>query len=475
MFKAIQKTFSLCNRSHIEQFRKMIGEANVLTSDLTKYTRDWQNLYGGEGSIVLFPKSTSEVSLLMRYCNDERLEVVPQGGNTSLVAGATPINKEIVLSCEKLNKDFHFDATTEVFTCHAGITLQKVQSLLDEHGFCTPYDLGARGSCMIGGNVATMAGGINFVKYGSLRGNILGLEVVLADGTVLDMTSNIRKDNTGTDLKQLFIGSEGTLGIITKINMLAKRKDSAHSTLFLKTRGYQNVLKVNEIAKKYFSKDLAAIEYLDKDSYYLVELAMKDKFRFPYNTSQEHKDTFFMLIEASSQNQDYLDSLIEGFYCKIDDIVEDILLAENETQRQNFWGIRESVVSSCKTFGKLFKYDISIDIKKYESFMRFTRSLYGEKALLISAYGHIGDGNIHLNIIADVDKFDPETTRKDLEPLLLEYLVRDGGSISAEHGVGLMKRKYLGLQKDQNILSLMKKMKHVFDPNNILNPGKIIE
>ena len=210
----------------------------MLEGDIEKYTTDWQGQKKAKGSVVLFPKSSEEVAKILDFCNKNELPVVMQGGNTSLVAGATPDNEEIVMSSEKMKSFIEFDENLEVLSCDAGYTLQEIQEYLTEFGYITPYDLGARGSCVIGGNLATMAGGINFVKYGNLRSYVLGLEVVTGEGKTLNMRSKIRKDNTGTDLKQLFVGSEGTLGVITKVDLLVKREDKENKTLFIKTGNY---------------------------------------------------------------------------------------------------------------------------------------------------------------------------------------------------------------------------------------------
>lgn len=470
------KTFNFPNEAQITELKAILSHpSQILENDIDKYTQDWQGQYKGEGSIVLFPKIAQEASQILSYCNQNKLPVVFQSGNTSLVAGATPIHKEIVVSMEKYKDEFKMNNLSEMITVSAGYTLQDIQNYLAEHGFETPFDIGARGSCLIGGNVSTQAGGINFVKYGILRGNIVGLEVVLADGTILDMTSENRKDNTGTDLKQIFIGSEGTLGLITKVNMLVKRIDKFKKTLFIKTQGYEKLLKIHNQAKAIFTKDLAAIEYLDTNSYYIVQKGLGDILNFPFESglASETFNDFYVLIEISSQSEEYLESQIENFYEELEELVDDMLMAETESHRRNFWEIRENVVTGCKAIGYTFKYDISLPIDKIESFMDYTNYLCGEKSEIISSYGHIGDGNIHLNIISK-EETDKNAFRDYFEEDLMKKVVELKGSISAEHGLGKNKKQYLHLQKGDGEIEYMKKIKQVMDPNGILNPGKVL-
>ena len=239
--------FGKIDPKHTEFFKSVIGK-RTLTEDLENYTRCFQDQFGGEGSLVLLPKTTEEVSTLLAYCNDNDIKVVPQSGNTSLVGGASPYNDEVVLSLSKMDQIIDFNESSGVMTCESGLVLQTCQEYVGKYGFETPHNLGSKGSCQIGGNVSTQAGGTYFYNHGSIRDHILGLEVVLADGTVLDMQSTISKDNTGTDLKQTFIGSEGTLGVITKINMVCPRKDSERKVMFLKVDGFENLYKLNTAA-----------------------------------------------------------------------------------------------------------------------------------------------------------------------------------------------------------------------------------
>jgi FAD/FMN-containing dehydrogenase len=454
-------------------FRQLLGDSSVLSSEIVKYTRDWQDQYGGPGSHVLFPRSTKDVSEILKYCSSEGIPIVPQSGNTSLVAGSVPLSDEVVLSLEKMNKIGGFDVNSGVVTCQPGVILQDLQSYLLRHGFTTPYDLGARGSCMLGGNLSTMAAGIHFVKYGSLRNYVLGLEVVLPSGQILDLMSAIRKDNTGPDLKQLFIGSEGTLGVITQANLLCVKKDKASKLIFLKVKGYDNVLKIHQTARDELKKSLNAIEYLDLASYSIVEAVQKN-LRMPYKSSDCAKDQFFMLIEVSGDTEEDLQTLLLDYCTHIDGYAEDILTCQSLAEERNFWEIRERVAESCNKHGNVLKYDFSLDITLNEELLKFARQRLGDQATMITGYAHIGDGNIHMNVVVN-PKYDWEKVKFEHEESFIDFIVQHRGSISAEHGIGSAKAHYMTKQKDPTVYHYLKGVKQLFDPKGILNPGKIFE
>lgn len=453
--------------------KSMLGDRNVMNKDISKYTTDWQGQYGGKGSLVIFPRSTDDVSKALKYCDNNGLKVVPQSGNTSLVAGSVPVDTELVLSFEKMNKIESFDEISGVVRCQVGVILQDLQKYLGEKGFVSPYDLGARGSCMVGGNLSTMAAGIHFVKYGSLRNYVLGIEAVLANGDILDMMQTVRKDNTGPDLKQLFIGSEGTLGVITEANILCPKKDKYSKLVFLKTKDYENVLKIHSEARGFLKKSLNAIEYLDLGSYSIVE-SHQPTLKFPYESKHCDKDSYFMLIEISGEKEADLETTLMDFCMKIDKLTDDILTCQSLADERNFWEIRERVAESCVKSGDVLKYDLSIDISLNDELLKYTRQLLGDKASLVSGYAHIGDGNIHMNIVVN-PKYDWKQVKQDCEPHIMAFVVKHRGSISAEHGIGYVKAHYMDLQKGKLVMDSMRKLKKLYDPNFTLNPGKIFE
>jgi FAD/FMN-containing dehydrogenase len=466
----LRRLFGL-SKDTITAFRDILGERGVKTDDIEKYTKDWQGLYGGDGSVVLFPRTSEQVSKVMKICYKNKIPIVPQSGNTSLVAGGIPIKNEVVLSLEKMNKIGEFDKNNGVIDVESGVILQNLQEVLAKEGYATPYDLGSRGSCMVGGNISTMACGIHFVKYGNLRNYVLGLEVVTPNGDILDMMTHIRKDNTGPDLKQLFIGSEGTLGIITKASILCVKKDKFKKVLFIKVNGYQNVLEIHKEAKAHFKSSLCAIEYLDLESYYLVEQAQKS-LKFPYKSSDCHDNHYFVLVENGGEDEAQVEESLYAFSEKIEPLAEDILVCKNKADERNFWEIREAVAPSCSNAGDVLKYDFSLDIAKIEEFVTYTRNLMGDKASKVTGYAHIGDGNLHMNIVVN-PKYDWKKVQKEFEPSIINYVVEHRGSISAEHGIGSCKTQYLNQQKSDSVYKSMYLLKKQFDPFNILNPGKV--
>ena len=248
-------------------FRALLGDAGVITDhdDLVPYNTDWMKIYQGQSKLALRPKTTEQVAQIMRYCNERGLAVVPQGGNTGLVGGSVPLFDEIVLSLSGMDKVISFDDRSGVVICEAGCILQNLESFVNEKGFMVPLDLGAKGTCQIGGNVATNAGGLRLVRYGSLKGSVLGLEAVLADGTVLDSLNTLRKDNTGYDVKQLLIGSEGSLAIITKVALATPRKPQSMQVVVLACSSFQRVLDAVSLAQRTLSEIVSAIEFFDQE------------------------------------------------------------------------------------------------------------------------------------------------------------------------------------------------------------------
>ncbi|KAH9460468.1 hypothetical protein Pst134EB_008640 [Puccinia striiformis f. sp. tritici] len=432
-------------------------------SDLEAFNVDWMGKYRGHSKVVLKPKSTEEVSRIVSYCAKNRLAICPQGGNTGLVGGSVPVFDEIILNLSALNKIRNFDQTSGIISVDAGCILQTADDFLKEKGFIFPLDLGAKGSCQVGGNIATNAGGLRLLRYGSLHGSVLGLEVVLPDqeGTILSsgMKTGLRKDNTGYDLKQLFIGSEGTLGVITGATILTPPRPAA---------------KLGEI--------LSAFEFFDKQCFDLVLKHTQQKDPF---TSSEDQNQFYVLIETSGSNKQHddikLEQLIESLMES--ETIDDGILSQDETQLQSIWSFRELIPESVGKHGPTYKYDLSVPLPVMYSIVEETRERFIKHGLLapdgsegdllkgVVGFGHIGDGNLHLNVIAK--KWDPKI-EEVLEPWIYEKISSHNGSISAEHGLGLMKSPYLQYSQSNTNIQVMKSIKHLFDPLNILNPNKFL-
>ena len=463
--------FSSLSPKHLSFFNSILKPNELITdaSDLPRYNIDWMDKYHGSATLVLQPHTVSQISSILSYCNSNNLPVVPQGGNTGLVGGGTPVYDELILSLKNLNKIKAFDSNNDVLSCEAGCILQDLSVYVKDFGYDVPLDLGARGSCFIGGNLATNAGGKYFIRHGSFRGNLLGLQVVLANGTVLNMDSGLRKDNTGYDLRQIFVGSEGTLGIITACDIICKKKTKQQKLMVFTCDSFAKVLALHDLAKTNLNLNLSAFEYMDHNAYKIV---MENIPRIINPFPNKENGHFVSLVEIiSNQN---IDQIIEGFYNIIESqkIFKDAVISENENQFEDLWKIRESVAESCNKIGLVYKYDLSLQIDKFDELTNVIRKKT-EGLAYTTGYGHIGDGNIHINV-GVFDKKNNEIVEEILEPFIFQWLRERKGSISAEHGLGLMKGKYLNYCKSPEVIALMKNVKTMLDPKGILNPYKVL-
>eukprot|EP00053_Salpingoeca_punica_P018933 m.188378 g.188378 ORF g.188378 m.188378 type:complete len:509 (+) comp17535_c3_seq8:93-1619(+) len=445
----------------------MPGRVLTEASDVEAYNRDWMNKFRGASKIVLRPRSVEEVSQALQHCHARNLAVCPQGGNTGLVGGSVPVFDEIVLSMSLMNRIISLDETAGVLQCQAGCVLENVDKYLNERGYQMPLDLGAKGSCHIGGNIATNAGGVRLLRYGSLHGSVLGLEVVLADGTILNNMSSLRKDNTGYDLKQLFIGSEGTLGVITAASILTPPKPKAVNVAFIGCKTFDDVLRMFNIAKQGAGEILSAFEYLDDAAMTVSNKNLKT--RNPLSTNAP----FYVLIESHGSNaehdQEKLFALLQTAMEK--GVAVDAVIAQDPTQASAMWYLRESLAEAMKHDGYVYKYDVSLPQQTFHALVEAMRKRVGSLASACVGYGHVGDGNLHLNVTA------PKASQELLgliEPFIYEYTASVNGSISAEHGLGVMKPKFISYSKSATAVQLMKSIKGVLDPKGILNPYKTL-
>ncbi|CAB4067166.1 D2HGDH [Lepeophtheirus salmonis] len=342
----------------IEYFESLLGKSRVLTQDVSSYNIDWNKSVRGQSECVLRPKTTEEVSLIMKRCHERSLGVVPQGGNTGLVGGSNPVFDEIILSTEAMNSILDVDVYSSVATVQSGVILEKLDSHLKEKGLMVPLDLGSKGSCQVGGNASTNAGGLRFLRYGSLRGNILGLEVVLPTGEILDCLSTMKKDNTGYDLKQLFLGSEGTLGIITKVSLQCPARPKAVNVALLACSNFQDVLDTFVAARSNLSEILSSFEFMDNESMNAVTQLLR--LTSPIGT----EDSFYVLIEVSGSNADHNDEKLDTFLNSLPKIRNGIL-ATSLTQMKSIWELRERITESLLHDGYVYKYDISLPLVQF--------------------------------------------------------------------------------------------------------------
>eukprot|EP00475_Leptophrys_vorax_P011279 TRINITY_DN17794_c0_g3_i2.p1 TRINITY_DN17794_c0_g3~~TRINITY_DN17794_c0_g3_i2.p1 ORF type:complete len:383 (+),score=115.02 TRINITY_DN17794_c0_g3_i2:391-1539(+) len=374
----------------------------------------------------------------------------------------------------RMNQIISFDEHSGVLVCDAGVILETAQDFLDSKGFIFPLDLGAKGSCMIGGNISTNAGGLRLVKYGSLHGSVLGIEAVLANGEIFDGLSTLRKDNTGYDLKQLFIGSEGTLGIVTKVAILAPHKPLGVQVAFLALESYEKVLETMKLAKHELSDLLSAIEFADSQSLGRVFHHFQDLSN-PLSASYP----FYMLLELSSNNLEQDVERLNEFLAKAmeSELVVDGTVSQDLVQAQTLWKLREGIPESLSKSGLVFKYDVSVPVSEMYQLVEVTRQKVAKELNYpvdrVTGYGHLGDGNLHLNIWQPRDE-DHKALENAIEPFIYEEVSRRSGSISAEHGLGLMKANHIHYSKSQTLIGLMQQIKKIFDPNGILNPYKVL-
>jgi FAD/FMN-containing dehydrogenase len=479
--------FAEITPDHVKFFTELLGKESAIidgvtkdaTDDIEPFNGDWMRKYRGHSKLVLKPGSTEEVSKVLKYCNDNMLAVVPQGGNSGLVGGSVPVFDEIVINMSRMNQIRSFDDVSGSLVVDAGVVLEVADGYLAERGYIFPLDLGAKGSCQIGGNVATNAGGLRLLRYGSLHGSVLGIEAVLPDGTIVDDLSKLRKNNTGYDIKQLFIGAEGTIGIVTGVSILCPQRSKAINVAFLGLESYEKVQEAFKAAKGQLSEILSAFELMDSQSQDLVHEVTKNK------RPLEGEHPFYCLIETSGSNAEHDNEKLEKFLEDVmeKEIVSDGVVAQDETQVRALWGWREGIPECLGHWGGVYKYDLSIPINELYALVEETREKITGAGLVgdndehpvvgIVGYGHMGDSNLHLNVATR--RYDKKV-EKELEPFVYEWISKRSGSISAEHGLGLAKKKFIGYSRSDTMIALMKQIKNLYDPVSahpfaVVDPG----
>ena len=441
--------------------------------------RDWMRVYGPPANVVtwvVLPETTLHVSRIMAYCFDRGIAITPQGGNTGLVGGSVPLSDELILSLERMKAVERFDPYSGIVVCDAGITLGGLDQYVKAHGHTVPLDLGPRDVCQIGANIATNAGGLRFCRYGSLHGNVVGLEVVLADedGTILDLgiKTALQKDNTGYDVKQLFIGSEGTLGIITRCAVKCPIDFQSVQLAWIRCPLFYDVLEVLLMAKSMLGEILSAFECLDHQSIgfarTVVDIDEQDNALW---SDSKLLDGYFIIIETRGSNRKHDME-------KLGDLLRQIrhpTVLCTEALQRDVWKIRTSVSAGLRKSGVTFKYDVSLPIESMEPMMTATRHRLLEQGAhgrtRTCGFGHLLDGNLHVNVSCEPAY--EEETRAILEPWLYEEVARLHGSISAEHGIGCMKAAAFSSIKDGRVVKTMRALKSMFDRRGMLNPMKI--
>eukprot|EP00921_Rhytidocystis_pertsovi_P003286 GHVQ01005551.1.p1 GENE.GHVQ01005551.1~~GHVQ01005551.1.p1 ORF type:complete len:691 (+),score=97.20 GHVQ01005551.1:1704-3776(+) len=552
----------------VAHFRSILAHPNeqLLQSpdDVELHATDWMKVYRSTNCpLVLKPSTVEELQETLRYCHKESIAVVPQGGNTGLVGGSVPVFDEVVVSTTRMNDIIDFNADTGVLTCDSGCVLETLQNYVMERGYTVPLDLGSKGSCTIGGNVSTNAGGLKMLRYGSLVGNVVGIEAVLADGSLFSSMSGWKKDNTGLKLHELFVGAEGLLGIVTKVMLSCPmRCDSSHLCLF-QCDSFEKVCKSSVEVRRLLNEILSAVEFFDAQSLEAV-LDHIPGTRRPFPTPSK----FYLLVETLGQCSESDSRRVEYLVERLleQELVKDGIMAESESQKLDMWKLRETINPAMGEQGKVFKFDVTIPLPKMYGIVEHAKRRLIERGVRVEAlpdnlrtdaeaetrgnveslgreatvvegqpsaeldqttnstipvhptdtaggddpthfvcpagdrgggrtggeaacaggeqgaekgydavcvgYGHLGDCNIHLNVLVRNDE-KMEDIQRCLHPWVYEFVTNSGGSISSEHGMGLSKAELLSMCKDRGFIAIMKKLKNVFDEKGILNPYKM--
>ncbi len=439
--------------------------------DLENYGRDWTQYYHPNPSAILFPRNIKEVQQIVLLANEYKFSVVPSGGRTGLSGGAVAKKKEVVLSLEKMNKIISFHEADQILHVEAGVITETIQNFAKEKNLLYPVDFASKGSSQIGGNIATNAGGIHVVKYGLTRDWVLGLKVITGKGEILDLNKGLIKNATGYDFRHLFIGSEGTLGIIVEASLKLTRSPKNKKVILFGIPDMEKVVSVMNAFRK--ELDFLAFEFFSDNT---VDYVMEHT---QVKTPLPKRYPFYIILEFESdegKNTEIVFSLYQKLYQK--EWILDDAFAKDETSIKHLWGYRENIsvsISSCVPY----KNDLSVRISNISNFLKdvdeIVKSNYPR--FIVLWYGHIADGNLHLNILKpeELSISDFETACKKINPFIFEMVKKYEGSISAEHGVGLLKKEYLQYSKSEEEINYMKQIKKIFDPNGILNPGKLLD
>jgi len=464
----------------LSRLTDVVGPRHAITAhdELAPYMEEWRGLYHGQTPLLLKPGSTDEVAAILGIANEAGIAVVPQGGNTGLVGGQIPfaLGDEIVLNLSRMNSVRAIDPANNTLTIEAGATLAQAQEAAAQADRLFPLSLSAEGSCQIGGNLATNAGGIKVLAYGNARALTLGLEVVLADGRVWNGLRGLRKDNTGYDLRDLFIGSEGTLGVITAAVLRLFPRPAEQMAAFVALERLEDVARLFETAQGRAGPALTAFEFIPRIALDFLAKHMPEA-RDPLDAPHP----WYVLMEVSGAQPDgsaeaALEALLEHAFEA--EIVTDGTVAASLAQAQGFWDLRERLSEVQKYEGGSVKCDVSVPVSRVPEFVEqanaeVERIMPGARPF---PFGHFGDGNVHYNVNQPVgmDKDAYLARWDDIAGAVYGLAVQLGGSISAEHGIGRMKRDLLPSVKDDTEMALMHALKNALDPNGILNPGKVV-
>ena len=457
----------------------IVGEKNILTEqkELTKYSKDWRGFYNNKSLCVVFPINTKTLKEIVIFCFENDIKIVPQGGNTSLTGASVPTYKsqEIIINFSKMNKILEIDKSNLTVLVEAGLILDNLKENLDKEGLYFPINLSSSGSCMIGGNIATNAGGINALKYGTMKDNLIGIEMITGNGTLLSNLSKMKKNNTGYDLKSIVSSSEGTLGMISKALLKIYPKPTDSFTFFV---AYENlnlcIESFKQIRNIYYDK-LESAELIPN---YSFEVCLKNNFinKHFFKT----KNPWYVMYRLNLyENKLNFQNIFENNYPVLDKFIKEILIPTSIEQENKIWKFRDDLVEAYKMEGKVVTNDISIPLDKIDIFFKTAASHLNKIPMEIKLhpFGHLGDNNIHFNmVLPNIEDLNSYIKIRDEIYLYINDLVQSyGGSFSAEHGIGQIKKDSLLKYKTSSEIEIMKNIKKIFDPKNILNDGKIFD
>ncbi len=452
-------------------FSEFLTETQISDSseDLENYGKDWTKHFTPNASLVLFPKTTEDVQKIVVCCQKNKIAVIPSGGRTGLSAGATATQKEVILSLEKMNKIQELNPIDQTLRCQAGAVLENIQNHALENGYYYPVDFAARGSCQIGGTLATNAGGIKVIRYGLTRNWVAGMTVVTGTGEVLNINNGLVKNATGYDLRHLFIGSEGTLGVITEVLLKLTTPPQDLQVMLFSTTTLEAIMNVY----KAFRDELVLTSFESFTDVCLNFVESQGRVSSPL----QEKAPYYLLIEFENTSGQ-LDKAMEVFErCLEKEWVTDGVISQSDQQAKDLWALREDITEATSV-KQPYKNDISVNIHKVPEFLSLMTQIIKEKhpSFQVAWFGHIGDGNLHVNILKPEDLTSDEfiSKCKEVDVEMFSMIKKLGGSVSAEHGVGLVKKNYLDHTRSAAEIEYMKHIKQVFDPNGVLNPGKLL-
>ncbi|KFX70702.1 FAD-linked oxidase [Pseudomonas taeanensis MS-3] len=455
----------------IDELKTLVEPGKVLTDadSLNAYGKDWTKHFAPAPSAIVFPKSIEQVQAIVRWANQHKVALVPSGGRTGLSAAAVAANGEVVVAFDYMNQVLGFNAFDRTVVCQPGVITQQLQAFAEEQGLYYPVDFASAGSSQIGGNIGTNAGGIKVIRYGMTRNWVAGLKVVTGTGELLELNKDLIKNATGYDLRQLFIGAEGTLGFVVEATMRLDRAPQNLTAMVLGAADFDSIMPVLHAFQN--KLDLTAFEFFSDKA--LAKVLARGDVPAAFDT----ECPFYALLEFEATTEEVADAALATFeHCVEQGWVLDGVMSQSEQQLQNLWKLRE-YISETISHWTPYKNDISVTVSKVPAFLHDIDAIVGEHYpdFEIVWFGHIGDGNLHLNILK------PEELSKDeffakcatVNKWVFEIVQKYNGSISAEHGVGMTKRDYLAYSRSEAEIGYMKAIKAVFDPNGIMNPGKI--